>query len=568
MVKGWGRPAIVFAVLPVAIGIVQPHAAPAPPAHRVIVQAESSSQAAAAVRRAGGRVEQMLPIVDGVAAVVSSTSALRLDPSVRTVTDNAPVSVMGVTGENVSNVKSVFASETKADILWGEGIDGRGVRVAIIDTGVSAVPDLAGRIVPVPDPVDGQGLVACVNFSGESSCEDSYGHGTFIAGLIAGDGTSSGGTYKGVAPAAEIVSVKIAGRDGSADVSKVLAAIQWVVSFSQRLGIRVLNLSLGTNSRISWRIDPLNFAVQRAWASGLAVVVSAGNLGPAAGTISKPADDPYVITVGAVDDRETPAISDDRMPSFSSRGPAFGGTADQVAKPDVVAPGGRVISLRSPGSFVEQHAPGGFPTTAYRRGSGTSMAAGVVSGAAALILQANPSWSPDRLKFAMTATAAGVAERSASAVGAGLVDAHAAARNAPAGLANQSVGGSSSGQGTLDGSRADVLVSRRCGQFEALVDPICDRVHGEMTAQNDRFDRNEYTRGPWTEASWYQSQWAAGVVQPTWAGSSWYGCSSPSPEISSCWYGSSWYGSSWYGSNDSTFYGVSVAGSSWYGAWS
>lgn len=535
---------------------------------RVIVRADSAAAAAAAVQRAGGTIERSLPIVDGVAAAVPSVAALRRDPAVLTVTANGPVTVMGSADETVANVKSAFPLETKADQLWSEGIDGRGVRVALIDTGVSPVADLAGRIVPVPDPVSGERTVACVDFSGEGSCDDRYGHGTFIAGLIAGNGSASNGTYKGIAPRAEIVSVKIAGRDGSADVSKVLAAIQWVVSFSERLQIRVLNLSLGTNSRISWRIDPLNFAVQRAWASGLTVVVAAGNLGPGAATISKPADDPYVITTGAVDDRESPGISDDRMPFFASRGPAFAGTADQVAKPDVVAPGARVISLRSPGSFVEQHAPGGFPAPSYRRGSGTSMAAGVVSGAAALIAQANPSWTPDRVKFALTATANKVAERSPHAIGAGLIDVYAAARLAPPGLANQNITGGSDGSGTLDGSRGDVLVSRTCAPFERSLDPMCDRVHGEMTAQDATFDRAEYTTSPWTESSWYGSQWVAGLASPAWAGSSWYGCSSPSPSVSSCWYGSSWYGSSWYGSNDATFYGVSVTGSSWYGAWS
>lgn len=538
------------------------HAAAAPMTS-VIVQAASADSAAHAVRAAGGRVSVPLPIVNGVSARVpaGALDALRGTPGVRAVTANDPVRVMeNGTAMNLPTYKHAFPASTDAIGLWANGVDGRGIRVALIDTGVSALPDLNGRIVPVPDPMTGEGLAACANFSGEATCDDSYGHGTFIAGLIAGNGSQSGGYYRGMAPGAEIVSIKIAGRDGSADVTKVLAAIQWVVSFKDRLGIDVLNLSLGTNSRASWRIDPLNFAVQRAWHSGLAVVVSAGNLGPGAGTIAKPADDPLVITVGAVDDRESPGISDDRLPSFSSRGPAFAGTPDQHPKPDVVAPGGHVIAQRAPGSFIEQHAPGGFPHEAYRRGSGTSMAAGVTSGAVALMLQANPSWrgNPDRVKFALSSTARKVAEHGRDGVGAGEINVYDAARNAPAGVANQWVTSSSDASGSLDASRADVLVTRTCRPLEATLNPNCDRVSGNTTGQDRMFNSDQY-RGTWDEASWYRSQWVAGLMTPEWYGSSWYGSS---------WYGSSWYGSSWYGSGDNTFYGVSVAGSSWYGAWS
>src|SRR5438876_1038386 len=218
---------------------------------------------------------------------------------------------------------------------------------AVIDSRLLAVP--RGEMhVTVHDDLD---LLhpskPCENLSGESSCNDSYGHGTFIAGIIAGNGTSSNGAYKGIAPAAKLVSVKVAGADGSADVSNVLAAIQWVVSFKDRYGIKVLNLSLGTDSTQSYRVDPLNYAVERAWDAGIVVVVSASNRGPAAGTISKPGDDPLVVTVGAVDDMGTPGLGDDQLPNFSSHGPT---AADGLAKPDLAAPGAHIVSLRAPGS--------------------------------------------------------------------------------------------------------------------------------------------------------------------------------------------------------------------------
>lgn len=538
-------------------------AAPVPPARsgagtvRVVVRAVSTGRAAAAVRAAGGSVRMELPIIDGVAADLpaGADAVVTSAPGVLAVTPDATVRFAEAASHNPHTVKSVFASETGADQLWKEGVTGVGVRVALIDTGVWPVPDLASRIAPVPDPVRRGETAACVNFSGETTCDDTYGHGTFMAGLIAGSGAASAGRFKGTAPGAQIVSVKIAGRDGSADVSKVLAALQWVVSFSREMNIRVVNLSLGTDSRVSYRFDPLNFAVERAWRSGIAVVVAASNRGPRYGTISKPADDPLVITVGAVDDRETPAVPDDRLPFFSGRGP----TADGLAKPDLVAPGGRVVSLRAPGSFIEQQYPGGGIDATYRRGSGTSMAAAVTSGAAALVLDANPSWTPDRLKFALVSTARKVAERDPLGVGAGLVQAWKAARQAPPGLANQDVTVLSDGTGSLDGSRGGVLVTRECDPSEVTTDPDCGRVHGERTAQDLTFDRAGYLSSEWSGSSWYDSQWVSNPLGAGWSGSSWY---------DNPWLGSSWYGSSWYGSSDNTSYGRPVPGSAWYGAWS
>jgi serine protease AprX len=299
------------------------------------------SGAAAAVRAAGGQVTRSLPIVGGVAADVPADQVAGLGrrAGVTGATPDDRVTLQASTSTSTHTVNAVVNREIGADELHAQGLTGRGVRVAVVDTGITEAADLRGRIVRVADPhdtndVDGRATVDCVDFSGEDSCTDSYGHGTFMGGLVAGNGAASGGLYTGTAPGAELISIKIAGADGSADVSKVLAAIQWAVSFQDQYGIRVLNLSLGTDSRAHYRTDPLNYAVERAWRSGLVVVVSASNRGPAAGTISKPADDPLVLTVAAVDDRETPATSDDRLPRFSGRGP----TAHGLAKPDVIPP--------------------------------------------------------------------------------------------------------------------------------------------------------------------------------------------------------------------------------------
>jgi serine protease AprX len=319
-----------------------------------------------AVQRLGGRVTRALPIVAGFAATLPGGRAvadLAGVPGVRAVTPDREVRVQGTTAAVGGQVRSVYPKVVRADDAWRNGVTGQGITVAMVDTGIAEVPDLAGRIVQVNE---GLGPPRpCKNLSGELNCDDGHGHGTFVAGVIAGNGASSGGRWKGVAPAARVLSVKIAGANGAADVSNVLAAIQWVVSFKDVYGIRVLNLSLGTDSTQTYRTDPFNYAVQRAWGAGIAVVVSAGNRGPAPGTISKPADDPWFITVGATDDRGTRTVSDDYLPEFTARGPTV---ADALPKPDVVAPGAHIISLRAPGSLVDTTYQW-YVDGSYRRGA-------------------------------------------------------------------------------------------------------------------------------------------------------------------------------------------------------
>jgi serine protease AprX len=557
----------------------------APPAERVVVQGRAPGAAAAAVRRLGGTVTRDLPLVDGVAAIVrvAAESALRADPGIRAVTPDAAVRFTSfadsATGDaaKADKVRSVYRDEIGATALAQGGTTGGHVRVALVDTGVSDVPDLAGRLVDVVDPggvgptdqnAAIRGSVPCVDFSGEGSCADGYGHGTFVAGLIAGNGASSGGLFAGVAPDADLVSLKVAGRNGATDVSKVLAAIQWVVSFRERYGIEVLNLSLGTDSRVPYTVDPLNYAVERAWRAGITVVVAGGNSGPDAGTVAKPGDDPLVITAGAVDDRETAKVDDDRLPDFSSRGP----THDGIAKPDLVAPGAKLVSVRLPGSYIEQQVGGGSlaggPYDAYRRGSGTSMATAVTSGAVALLLERHPSWSPDRVKFALTATARKVAARDRMLVGAGLVNL-VAADLAPPGVANLDVATFGTGGGTVEGARGSVHVGAcdpQAGQCEQCdLDGDCPVLSGEITATGRTYDAVEYSTGDWTEPSWYLSQWSAPLLAPadpygnSWLGNSWLGNS---------WLGNSWLGSSWYGSEQPDNYGRPVRGGARYGAWS
>ena len=513
---------------------------------RVVVRGVPGAGAALerAVEAAGGHVTRPLPLVHGLAATLppAGVRALADDDVVTGLTPDTPVAVQGTTSDDVRD--PVHLRETGVLAARAAGATGDGVTVALVDTGVADVPDLDGRVVEVTDDATGA-RADCMDLSGEDLCSDSYGHGTFIAGLIAGDGTASEGRHTGAAPAARILSVKVAGRDGVSDVSTVLAAIQWVVSFRDRYDIEVLNLSLGTDSTEPWHTDPLNYAVERAWDAGITVIVSAANLGPEPGTVTKPADDPLVLTVGSVDDRGTPALDDDRLPAFSSRGP----TRDGLAKPDVVAPGAHLPSLRAPGSLIEE-LYGDSGQGAYRRGSGTSMSAGVVSGAVALLLQQRPDLTPDQVKALLRSTARPVASPDPMAVGAGLVDLPAAL-TAPAPQAVQTRE-RSSGLGSLDASRGTLQLR--------VDDPMGTLLTGRQTAQLALWDPLGFTGVSWSAPTWYSSVHATlGWNSASFDGHNWAGHN---------WAGHNWAGSSWYGEVETeSTYGRPTDGSAWYGAW-
>ena len=538
---------------------------------RVVVRLHPGGDADGARRAVaglGGRVTRELPVVDGFAASLPGAAVRHLArvPQVAVVSADRALEVQsGVWGNDGT---TLAPRVMQAPAAWSAGVTGRDVTVAVLDTGIADVPDLAGRIVPVRDDRTMR-TSPCLDLSGEDTCRDSYGHGTFMAGLIAGAG-SSAGAPTGAAPGARLLSVKVAGADGAADVSTVLAGLQWVVSFRERYGIDVVNLSLGTNSTQSWQDDPLNYAVQRAWAAGIVVVVAAANTGPEPGTIAKPGDDPWVITVGAVDDNGTPGTGDDRAPDFSSRGP----TRDGIAKPDVVAPGALVRSLRAPGSTLDQRFPPDDLTSPYRNASGTSMAAALVSGAVALVLQAH-DLQPDEVKHALVSAARGVASPDPSVVGAGLVDAGRTALEPAPGRANAGLR-RSQGLGSLATSR---------GSLSLRLDDVAGTLlTGQQTAQLLLWDPVGWTTGDWNPSTWYTSvHGTAGWGTATWAGSNWTGSNwtgsnwtgsnwtgsnwTGSNWTGSNWTGSNWTGSSWYGVEDERAYGRTGPGSASYGAW-
>ena len=316
-------------------------------------------------------------------------------------------------------VDDVAIETVKAPMVWNsKGLSGKGITVAVIDSGVADHPDLAGRIV------------ARVDLTGEGSNGDPGGHGTHVAGLIAGDGAASKGRFTGVAPQANIASVRVIDATGHAKLSTIFAGLQWVLRNRSTYHIRIANLSFGGAALSSYQNDLLASAVEMLDFSGLTVVVSAGNDGRlGTSTVTTPATDPFVITAGADDTNGTPGLRDDSVAKWSSRGPtAF----DGIAKPDLIAPGRRIVGLRAAGSTLDTLYPNlqvtakGSKSAQYFMLSGTSMAAAIVSGVAALYLERRPSATPREVKAQLTATARALRDVRVSEQGAGVIDAFAA----------------------------------------------------------------------------------------------------------------------------------------------
>ncbi len=311
-----------------------------------------------------------------------------------------------------------------ADIALSMSYDGTGVGVAVIDSGVNSVFDLTQSGASKTSRI-----VYSQNFDpSANTTNDLYGHGTHVAGIIAGNGGSSSCgncdvTFRGIAPNANIINLRALDQNGSATDSTVIAAIQQAIALKNQYNIKVINLSLGRGVFESYTLDPLDQAVEQAWNAGIVVVVAAGNFGRdnsnnnnGYGTITAPGNDPYVITVGAMKTMETASRADDLIATYSSKGPTM---LDHVVKPDLVAPGNLIVSdLASTADTLYSAYPANLlpiadyttsnnsnTSSTYYRLSGTSMAAPMVSGAAALLLQQNPLLTPDQVKARLLKTA-------------------------------------------------------------------------------------------------------------------------------------------------------------------
>jgi serine protease AprX len=358
---------------------------------------------------------------------------LREEPGILGISGDLPV----IAAMSVAD-GALAADQTRAGSQWGlqkyPGVTGRGVGVAIVDSGIATHLALANKVV------------AAVSFvPNDPTPMDRFGHGTHIAGIVAGQGSAATAVtdrYQGgIAPGAHLISVKVLGRDGSGRTSDVIAGLDWVVAHKADYGIRIVNLSLGHPVTEPSLTDPLNAAVVRAVASGILVVASAGNQGKDAegrqvlGSITSPGNSPHALTAGAINMWDTVARNDDTVTTYSSRGPT---KYEFATKPDVVAPGNKIVSLEAAGSFLAQTYPServaGNGSNAYRRMSGTSMSAGMVSGAAALILEAAPGLTPRHIKMVLQAGASPMLRDGLVASGAGSVNVWASRRMASDGL--------------------------------------------------------------------------------------------------------------------------------------
>jgi serine protease AprX len=370
------------------------------PTSLYIIQANTSAEAARLAGQYGGRVTSHLEIIDAVAAQMpeKSVELARMDARIDAIwTDSAVQTADTEPHDPVPTTD--YPDVVGADVAWGEGALGEDVSVAIVDTGLSQHPGLEKKI-------QGQGgnrIIGWIDFvDGKRAPHDPNGHGTHIAGIIGNAQVGSDGEWNGIAPGVRLVGVRVLDEEGSGTYSQVIQGIEWVIDHKDELNIRVLNLSLVSNVQSPYWADPLNQAVMEAWADGITVVVAAGNDGPQAMSISVPGNNPYVITVGAFTDNYTPNNwGDDYLTPFSAAGP----TLDGFAKPDVVAPGAHMASSMPGKGYIAEHHQASRLSQKYFSMAGTSQAAAVVSGVAALTLSHNPDLSPDQVKYRITQTA-------------------------------------------------------------------------------------------------------------------------------------------------------------------
>ncbi len=436
------------------------------------------------------------------------------------------------------------AAAIGAHDLWSQGVTGAGVNVAVIDTGIAPVPELADQIV------------AAVDLSGEVAdpsvaAGDEFGHGTHMAGIIAGREAGSEPAlasgrpdqHFGIAPDAGLVSVKVARRDGTVTGGSLIAGIDWVVQHADQLDVSVLTLAFDAGEIDSYRTDPVAAALERAWDAGIVVVTAAGNQGPTSDGLASAARDPFVIAVAGVDSTSSTVV-----PDWASAG-------DGTRNPDLAAPGAHIASLRAPGSEADVTHPEGRVGERGFLASGSSPAAAVVSGVVALLLEARPDLDPDQIKH-LLAESADPLDASETFVGNGLVDASAAAA-ADAQTVDQTWAPSIGLPGPTD-----MMV-----QFDPASSSWASSSWASSSWASSSWASSSWASSSWASSSWASSSWASSSwASSSWASSSWASSSwASSSWASSSWASSSWASSSWASSSwaSSSWASSSWASSSW-----
>lgn len=320
---------------------------------------------------------------------LAAAGGIRMINTVSSITDTEdPLYIEGFQ-MSTDSVTNSYNATVKADMVWNAGYYGEGVTAAVVDSGINN-----------ESPSDfGSRILANEKFNATTIyMSDRYGHGTHVAGIIAGDGRNSQGKYVGIAPKANLINVKYSNDEGCANEEDLINALQWVYDNRATYNIRIVNISSTVDAIQSYTESAACAAVEQLWKAGVVVVVSAGNLGSSLDAVSHaPANDPFVITVGAIDDMSTKTLQDDFVKLWSS----CGTTLDGVNKPDILAPGARIVSYM-PSGILRSQAPANIVDTSYFKMGGTSMAAPMVSGVVALMLQVNPELTPDQVKWVIS----------------------------------------------------------------------------------------------------------------------------------------------------------------------
>jgi serine protease AprX len=458
-------------------------------------------QALATIKHAHGKVTREVSFINAYGAVLPASKAKSLAKArgVAAVTVNATVKSSATTPTLTGPIgKLMTYTQTIGAIpAWGATQFGIGVGVAVIDSGIQGdLPDFGKSTA---DPTS-RVVASAVSNPGTTTADDTVGHGTHVAGLIAGNGTArklndaSFGRYEGVAPGANLIEVKAADDAGNVTELDVLDGLDFVIQHKADYGIKVVNLSLNSTVAEPYQTSALDAGVEAAWNAGLVVVAAAGNRGSDADAVNyAPANDPFVITVGGTDEQGTASPKDDTLANWSSRGT----TQDGFAKPEVVAPGAHLISLGAPNSLFDTLCPACMFGGGYFQMGGTSMAAGVVSGAVALIVHKNPTWTPDQVKSALIATAQ-------STPAGPEINVNAAVKASGTGLTRPN---SYAPNTLLDGSG-----------FGVAVDP-----------SKSSWSKSSWSKSSWSKSSWSRSSWSsadvgadgAGLSRSSWSKSAW-----------------------------------------------
>ena len=538
----------------------------------VIVQLHRGTNPAvgkALIAEHGGKVTRDLSIINGFGAEMGAAKAasLAVEAGIRSVSVNAGVEKTGTVSP--TQLATSYNASIRSPKGWSDGYTGKGVGVAVIDTGIAG--DLPDFRVSESDSTS-RVIATAVTSPAAGNAEDGFGHGTHIAGLIAGNGTNRpaddplNGKYAGVAPDANLIAVKAADEDGNSTVLDVIDGLQFVVDHKDTYNIRVVNLSLRSTVAESYKTDPLDAAVEQAWFSGIVVVAAAGNMGSAADAVSyAPANDPYVITVGGVDDMGTKDLDDDKLAAWSSRGT----TQDGVNKPEMVAPGAKLVSTMAPGADYREMCPTCIVDGDYFRVGGTSMAAAVVSGEAALLIEKYPHCTPDQIKGTIVKRTRAVKETITEMVLGTMVDADGSA--VPVGTTVETTikNAEAAVDKALDRSSPDTSNANLTPN--SLLDPATGlidfgRASWSRASWSEAVDslRASWSRASWSRASWSRASWSAteqtcsDFERASWSRASWsaeeieyakQACTEMDPTRAS-WSRASWSRASWSTSFD------------------